>query len=163
MLGYALTAAALGLATGLGYNCMAPASQLFGSTFTGINPGSRQIALTYDDGPSDPDTLRLLEVLERHQVKATFFMLGRFVTLRPLVAGAVVAAGHVVGNHTYTHPQPDLLHAGKDPRANRPVPASSARRGGRAFRSVPTASRRAPSGRSKAGAADGYAAGYVVG
>jgi len=104
MTGGLLTAAAMGVATGLGYSSMAPRSQLFGRTFTGLNQGSRQIALTYDDGPSDPYTPRLLEVLERHQVKATFFMIGRNVARLPHLARAVAQAGHVIGNHTYSHP-----------------------------------------------------------
>ncbi len=104
MLGLLITTAALGAATGLGYNSMAPRSQLFGSTFTGLPRGSRQVALTYDDGPNEPCTLRLLEVLERHSVKATFFMIGRYVAAQPQVARAVAGAGHAIGNHTYTHP-----------------------------------------------------------
>jgi peptidoglycan/xylan/chitin deacetylase (PgdA/CDA1 family) len=104
MIGYLLATAAMGLASGLGYNTMAPSSQLFGATFVGLKKGSRQIALTYDDGPNEVCTPRLLEVLERHQVKATFFMLGRYVTLQPKVAEAVAQAGHAIGNHTFTHP-----------------------------------------------------------
>ena len=46
-----------------GYQSMAPTGQWYGRTFTGLRPGTRQIALTYDDGPNDPHTLRLLEVL----------------------------------------------------------------------------------------------------
>ena len=42
-----------------------------------MQPGSRELALTFDDGPNDPWTLRLLEVLERHSVKATFFHAGK--------------------------------------------------------------------------------------
>ena len=64
----------------------------------------KQIALTYDDGPNDPHTLRLLEVLARREVHATFFMIGRYVQQRPEIAREVVKAGHVVGNHTFTHP-----------------------------------------------------------
>ncbi len=104
MLGLLITTAALGAATGLGYNSMAPRSQLFGPTFTGLPRGSRQVALTYDDGPNEPCTMRLLEVLERHSVKATFFMIGRYVASQPQVARAVAGAGHVIGNHTFTHP-----------------------------------------------------------
>ena len=89
---------------------MAPRSQLFGKTFTGVGRESRQIALTYDDGPNDPDTMRLLELLERHGVKATFFMIGRYVRQKPEIARAVAAAGHVIGNHTFTHP--NLIFAG---------------------------------------------------
>jgi peptidoglycan/xylan/chitin deacetylase (PgdA/CDA1 family) len=60
--------------------------------------------LTYDDGPNDPHTLRLLEVLARHVVKATFFLLGRFVAEKPEIAREVARAGHAIGNHTFNHP-----------------------------------------------------------
>ncbi|MFB3814620.1 MAG: polysaccharide deacetylase family protein [Terriglobales bacterium] len=103
MLGYLIATAALGTATVLGYNSMAPRSQLFGATFIGRR-GSRQLALTYDDGPNEPYTLRLLELLELHQVKATFFMLGCYVVAQPQVARAVAEAGHAIGNHTFSHP-----------------------------------------------------------
>ena len=103
MISFLAGAAAAGLATA-GWASMAPRSQLFGKTFTCGAPGSRRIALTYDDGPNDPHTMRLLEVLERHGVKATFFMIGRYVRQRPEIARAVAAAGHVIGNHTFTHP-----------------------------------------------------------
>jgi peptidoglycan/xylan/chitin deacetylase (PgdA/CDA1 family) len=66
--------------------------------------GSKQIALTYDDGPNDPHTLKLLDVLAKHNVRATFFMIGRYVQQRPDIARAVAQAGHFVGNHTFTHP-----------------------------------------------------------
>lgn len=87
-----------------GYNTMAPRSQLYGRTFIGEPPPSRRLALTFDDGPNDPHTLRLLEVLARREVLATFFMLGSYVRQRPEIARAVAAAGHVIGNHTTTHP-----------------------------------------------------------
>ena len=71
---------------------------------TSLNPGSRQLALTYDDGPNDPDTFRLLEILARHNVKATFFLIGQYVKQRPDIARELTRAGHVVGNHTFSHP-----------------------------------------------------------
>lgn len=83
---------------------MAPTGQWCGPTFARLPGGGKRIALTYDDGPNDPHTLRLLEVLARHDVKATFFMIGRFVRQRPDIARAVAQAGHIVGNHTTTHP-----------------------------------------------------------
>ncbi len=86
------------------YRAVSERSQLFGKTFVGGGAGSRQLALTFDDGPNDPHTLRLLDVLAKHEVKATFFMIGRFVAERPDIARAVAQAGHVIGNHTYTHP-----------------------------------------------------------
>src|SRR5581483_3283518 len=87
-----------------GYAAMSPTSQLYGRTFVRGRPGSRQIALTFDDGPNDTHTGQLLEVLARNEVRATFFMIGRFVRERPQIARAVAEAGHVVGNHTDTHP-----------------------------------------------------------
>ncbi|HKM48622.1 MAG TPA: polysaccharide deacetylase family protein [Terriglobales bacterium] len=98
-----LTAAAA--ATAAGYQSMAPTGQWYGRTFVGRTRGSRQIALTYDDGPNDPHTLKLLEVLAKHNVQATFFMIGRYVQQRPDIARAVAQAGHIIGNHTFTHPQ----------------------------------------------------------
>jgi len=104
MLGYVISAAAAAAAVVAGYQTMAPTGQWYGQTFTGRPGDSRQIALTYDDGPNDPHTLRLLDVLARHEVKATFFMIGRYVQQRPEIARAVAHAGHVIGNHTFTHP-----------------------------------------------------------
>jgi len=97
-------AGALAAAGVISYGAVSPSSQLFGRTFVAAGSGSRQLALTFDDGPNDPHTLRLLEILARHEVKATFFMIGRFVRERPEIARAVAQAGHVIGNHTDTHP-----------------------------------------------------------
>ena len=93
-----------GLACWAGYHTMAPTSQLYGPTFVGLGPGSRTLALTYDDGPNDPYTWRMMEVLERHGVKATFFLIGEYVQQKPAIARALVAAGHAVGSHTWSHP-----------------------------------------------------------
>jgi peptidoglycan/xylan/chitin deacetylase (PgdA/CDA1 family) len=105
MLALALTSAvSAAAAVAAGYQSMAPTGQWYGKTFTGLPRGSRQIALTYDDGPNDPHTLRLLEVLARHGVQATFFLIGRYVQQRPDIAREIIQAGHAVGNHTFTHP-----------------------------------------------------------
>ncbi len=105
MLGPVLAATATTAAlSAAGYQSMAPTGQWYGRAFTGLPRGTKQLALTYDDGPNDPHTLRLLEVLAKHEVKATFFLIGRYVQQRPDLARAIVQAGHVVGNHTFTHP-----------------------------------------------------------
>ena len=105
MLGAVLAGTAAAAAfTAAGYQSMAPTGQWYGRTFTSLPRGTRQIALTYDDGPNDPHTLRLLEVLAKHNVHATFFMIGRYVQQRPEIVREVVKAGHVIGNHTFTHP-----------------------------------------------------------
>lgn len=96
--------ATVALLSAAGWHSMWPTSQLYGQTFIGLGRGSKLLALTYDDGPNDPWTPCLLEVLARQDVHATFFMLGRFVTQRPDIVRQVATAGHAIGNHTYTHP-----------------------------------------------------------
>lgn len=98
------TAAAAAAAVTAGYQSMSPTGQWYGRTFTGLTRGAKQLALTYDDGPNHPHTFRLLEVLAKHNVHATFFLIGRFVRQRPDIVRDIVSAGHVVGNHTFTHP-----------------------------------------------------------
>src|SRR5215469_614367 len=102
--GYIVGGAAGALAAVAGYQTMSPQGQWYGRSLVGLPGGSPKLALTYDDGPNDPHTLRLLEVLARHGVHATFFMIGRYVRARPDIVREVVKAGHVVGNHTFTHP-----------------------------------------------------------
>jgi peptidoglycan/xylan/chitin deacetylase (PgdA/CDA1 family) len=105
MLGPLFSAVGLAGAVAAGYQSMAPTGQWYGKTFTGIRGESKQLALTYDDGPNDPHTLRLLDVLTKHNVRATFFLIGRFAQQRPDIVREVAKAGHVIGNHTFNHPQ----------------------------------------------------------
>jgi len=63
----------------------------------------RLIALTFDDGPHPKYTPALLAVLYKHNVKATFFMVGENIEKHPDIAEAVHAAGHAIGNHSYQH------------------------------------------------------------
>jgi peptidoglycan-N-acetylglucosamine deacetylase len=106
-------AGAAALAGAAAYHAMAPWSQGYGKTFVGGHAGSRQIALTYDDGPNDPHTLRLMEVLAKDGVRATFFLIGRYVELRPDIVRDLVRAGHMLGNHTFTHPNLALTGPGE--------------------------------------------------
>ena len=104
MLALALTGVVSATAAIAAYQSMAPTGDWYGKTFTGLAHGSRQLALTYDDGPNDPHTQRLLEILARHGVQATFFLIGRYVRQRPEIVREIIQAGHIVGNHTFTHP-----------------------------------------------------------
>ena len=113
MLGPLIGTGAVAAACVAGYQSMSPTGQWYGRTFTGLPGGTKQVALTYDDGPNDPHTLRLLEVLAKHDVKATFFVIGRFVEQRPDIVHEVVKAGHVIGNHTFTHPNLIFENSGK--------------------------------------------------
>jgi peptidoglycan-N-acetylglucosamine deacetylase len=108
LIGLATAAAA---ASAAGYQSMAPTGHWYGRTFVAGARGSKQIALTYDDGPNDPHTLKLLDVLAKYEVRATFFMMGRYLRQRPDIARAVRQAGHAIGNHTFTHPNLALKSA----------------------------------------------------
>ena len=107
-----ITLASAAAASYAGYATMAPTSQLYGRTLThGSDPN--QIALTFDDGPNDPHTMHLLDVLAKHNAKATFFLIGKYVRQRPEIARAILAAGHEIGNHTDSHPNLILVSAAR--------------------------------------------------
>src|SRR4051812_7028333 len=97
--------AAAGAAAFAGYYSLAWRSQVFGSTFIGTPGIGKKLALTYDDGPNDPHTLHLLDVLAKHNVKATFFLVGRHIQQRPDIVRRIHVEGHEIGNHTQTHPR----------------------------------------------------------
>jgi peptidoglycan-N-acetylglucosamine deacetylase len=65
---------------------------------------NKVIYLTFDDGPSKPWTLQVLSVLARYHAHATFFVVGQDARAYPELIKAIVAGGHVLGNHTYDHP-----------------------------------------------------------
>jgi len=98
-----LAAAATAALVSAGYQSMAPTGQWFGRAFCCAKRGSKQIALTFDDGPNEPYTSMLLDVLSKHNVLATFFLVGKYVKQRPDVVREIAARGHVIGNHTFTH------------------------------------------------------------
>jgi|SRR6516165_40754 len=104
MLGSLISAGVVAATGAAAYQAMAPSGQWYGATFTSGPRGSKRIALTYDDGPNDPHTYRLLEMLEKRGARATFFLIGRYVQQRPEIVREVVKAGHAIGNHTFTHP-----------------------------------------------------------
>ncbi len=62
------------------------------------------IALTFDDGPSKKTTPTVLAALKKHNVRATFFVVGENAAKNPALLKEIYAAGHEIANHTYTHP-----------------------------------------------------------
>lgn len=94
---------AAALSGGLAWAALSPESQIFGKTLV-APPRVEEFALTFDDGPNPEATPRLLEVLEHAGVRATFFLIGEFVRQCPELVREISAAGHLVGNHTMTHP-----------------------------------------------------------
>lgn len=101
----ALGAGSAALALGMGayaYGGLYSQSQLFGPTLR-RTPTAKQFALTFDDGPNPALTPRLLDLLDSHKVRATFFLIGKHVQACPGIAREIVARGHQIGNHTQTH------------------------------------------------------------
>jgi len=80
-----------------------PLVNVSGSRPLSARPRPRRVALTFDDGPDPRWTPRLLDLLREHNAKATFFVLGAHVAEHPELTRRVVAEGHEIGNHTYTH------------------------------------------------------------
>ena len=77
--------------------------QLFGTFVTHVNTPDSVIALTFDDGPTIPYTDSVLAVLAEYDVPATFFAVGAALARQPAVTARIVAAGHELGNHSYSH------------------------------------------------------------
>jgi peptidoglycan/xylan/chitin deacetylase (PgdA/CDA1 family) len=94
---------ALAAAAGLtAYGAVYPRAQIFGRTICRTD-SPRKLAITFDDGPNPAITPKLLELLDRNNAKATFFLIGKFVRECPELVKETVARGHAVGNHTETH------------------------------------------------------------
>jgi peptidoglycan/xylan/chitin deacetylase (PgdA/CDA1 family) len=85
------------------YATYAVRSQWLGATDWHGRRDTRSVALTFDDGPSE-DTERVLDLLDRLDLRAAFFMIGRHVERFPRVARSVAERGHEIGNHSYSHP-----------------------------------------------------------
>lgn len=91
------------------YSFFHPTSQVFGD-FTYRGPTrDKVVALTFDDGPNDPFTSDLVDLLEKRNVLATFFQVGSCVERHPGLTALMYEAGHVIGNHTYRHRLLDYL------------------------------------------------------
>lgn len=96
--------ATLGLAAGgCAYAALWPASAIFGRALIAPRRPD-ELALTFDDGPNPAWTPQLLDVLARHNVRATFFLVGRYAQAEPELVRRILAAGHVIGNHSWSHP-----------------------------------------------------------
>jgi peptidoglycan/xylan/chitin deacetylase (PgdA/CDA1 family) len=80
-------------------------SEFGGATVThsrGLS-GQPHVAMTFDDGPHPQNTPRLLDILRARNIKATFYVIGQNVDRHPGIVRRIVAEGHEIGNHTYTH------------------------------------------------------------
>lgn len=78
-------------------------SPVFGRVLSRLPTRDKQVALTFDDGPNPEATPRILDALAKHDVRATFFALGRHVERWPDLVRRAAAEGHAIGNHGYHH------------------------------------------------------------
>lgn len=99
LMGAALHAAVVGY---LLAGTLDPSSRLFGPVRTRCRDG---IWLTLDDGPDPVDTPAILDLLERHQAKATFFVIGEKAVRHPELIREIHRRGHQIGNHSWSHPR----------------------------------------------------------
>lgn len=97
------SAAVAGAAVATVYGAVHPHSQLFGETLC-RTAARGQLAVTFDDGPNPAITPKLLDLLDAHHVRATFFLIGRFARECPHLVREIAARGHLIANHTDTHP-----------------------------------------------------------
>lgn len=86
------------------YATLTPNCQWWGPVVQSFATSEREVWLTIDDGPSPTHTLRFLDILEQHRARATFFVIGRSADKYPHLITEILARGHQLGNHTYTHP-----------------------------------------------------------
>ena len=119
-----LPAIAMGIGLGLGWGIVGavatglcwvagtflPGAEFFGPVVRRVE--GDELLITIDDGPDPNDTDRLLDLLEKHDLKAVFFVIGERVQRYPELARAIVARGHELGNHSMTHPQATMWCAG---------------------------------------------------
>jgi peptidoglycan/xylan/chitin deacetylase (PgdA/CDA1 family) len=82
---------------------LAPSAQVFGRYPYRGGRADRVVALTFDDGPNEPYTSQIADFLDGRGIRATFFQVGSCVNRHPATTDRLVAAGHVVGNHSLTH------------------------------------------------------------
>ena len=97
------------------YGMFVPESTILGPVlvrFVPSYPDAQEIWLTIDDGPDPVDTPRILEVLDRHEARATFFVIGARARQYPELIQEILHRGHTLGNHSDSHPSATFWMAG---------------------------------------------------
>jgi len=88
----------------LAYHLFIPGASGFARTSTRFETQQPEVWLTIDDGPDPEDTPLILELLDRHQARATFFLIGERAARHPKLVAEIARRGHEIGHHTHTHP-----------------------------------------------------------
>ncbi len=86
------------------YQLFVPSAQGVGRVFTRFATPKRELWLTIDDGPDPVDTPQILDLLDRHAARATFFLIGERAARHPALVSEILRRGHDIGHHTHTHP-----------------------------------------------------------
>lgn len=85
------------------FSSFIPSAQAFGKVYYEADTSEKIIALSFDDGPNEPYTSQILEILSEYDVKATFFVVGKNAEFHPETVKRIIKDGHVIGNHSYSH------------------------------------------------------------
>jgi peptidoglycan-N-acetylglucosamine deacetylase len=93
-----------GLITSISMLLLSALSTLHAGEIARFETSEPWVCLTFDDGPIDGKTQRIIEILRRHKAKATFYVIGERIGENMDALRSMVRAGHEIGNHTYTHP-----------------------------------------------------------
>jgi peptidoglycan/xylan/chitin deacetylase (PgdA/CDA1 family) len=102
-MGLGVLALAVAIVAVAAWSCFSPNTSNFGPVITGRGVQARMMALTFDDGPSEDVTPRVLDALAERGARATFFVLGRHVDAHPEVASRILNEGHELASHGYDH------------------------------------------------------------
>jgi peptidoglycan/xylan/chitin deacetylase (PgdA/CDA1 family) len=94
------------------YPTLTPNSQWLGPVMRSFETDKPEVWLTIDDGPSPAHTMAMLDLLDRFEARATFFVIGRRAEQYPHLVTEILARGHEIANHTYTHPSGSFWMAG---------------------------------------------------
>lgn len=78
-------------------------SKLFPSLIWKIQTKKKEVWLTFDDGPDEKTTPLILSILEKLNIKATFFLIGREIEKHPSLTKSIIEKGHMIGNHSFSH------------------------------------------------------------
>lgn len=94
------------------WQILRPSAHGLGPAVTHFRTDQREVWLTIDDGPHPTTTPAMLDLLDAHQARATFFLVGQNVQRHPELVSEILRRGHTIGNHTQTHPQNTFWFAG---------------------------------------------------
>jgi peptidoglycan-N-acetylglucosamine deacetylase len=94
------------------YATLVPNCQWWGPVIRSFRTAEPEVWLTIDDGPSPAHTVKILDLLDRFDARATFFVIGKRAEEYPHLITEILSRGHAIANHTYTHPSGMFWAAG---------------------------------------------------